>query len=95
MRFSQYEYYQDVEKRLELARRIVENKIYNQIAVIKKFRWDNKKYNPKENIIQMQSLAQSVKQKRTDNEIMGVEGLCSNICATYGIIELLSFVNDS
>lgn len=79
LRFSQYEYYQDVEKRLELARRIVENKIYNQIAVIKKFRWDTKKYNPKENIIQMQSLAQSVKQKRTDNEIMGVEGLCSNI----------------
>lgn len=79
LRFSQYEYYQNPEKRLNLAKRIVENKIYNQIAVIKKHRWENDENNPKDDIVQMKRLAESVKDKRTGNEIMGVEGLSSNI----------------
>ncbi len=79
LRFSQYEYYQNLEKRLELAKIIVENKIYNQIAVIKKFRWNNEQYNPKDDIEKMQRLAKVVFEKQTDNEIMGVEGLSSNI----------------
>lgn len=79
LRFSQYECYQNLEKRLEFARTIVENKIYNQIAVIKKHRWEKGEYDPKKDIAQMMKLAQSVCKKKTDNEIMGVEGLSSNI----------------
>ena len=47
LRFSQYEYYQNLDKRLAFARVIVENKIYNQIAVIKKYRFDKDAYDPK------------------------------------------------
>lgn len=79
LRFSQYEYYQNLEKRLAFARVIVENKIYNQIAVIKKYRFDKDAYDPKHDLAQMMKLAQSLSQKQTDNEIMGIEGLSSNI----------------
>lgn len=72
LRFSQYEYYQNLDKRLGLARTIVENKIYNQVAVIKKYRWDKDEYNPKDDIDKMNKLAQSVSSKKTDNEIMEI-----------------------
>lgn len=46
---------------------IVENKIYNQIAVIKKYRFDKDAYDPKHDLAQMMKLAQSLSQKQTDN----------------------------
>lgn len=64
---------------MEYARNIVRNKINNQIAVIKKHRWSGIEYNWKVDVSDMKKLEASLQQKKTNQEIMGVEGMCSNI----------------
>ncbi|MCR5608719.1 MAG: CRISPR-associated endonuclease Cas1 [Lachnospiraceae bacterium] len=78
LRFSQYKIYQDIEKRLLMAKIIVNNKIQNQINVIYNHRWSNG-YDYKRDIQQMKKLQFSLSEKKTPNEILGIEGKCSNI----------------
>ena len=40
LRLAQYEIYQNMEERLELAKQIVKNKMDNQKELIKKWRWE-------------------------------------------------------
>lgn len=79
LRFAQYELYNNKDKRFALAKIIVENKINNQINLIKSFHWEREPYDYKKDIIQLEAVKKTLDSKNTNNEIMGVEGLCSNI----------------
>jgi CRISPR-associated protein Cas1 len=64
---------------LEIAKIIVSNKISNQIGMIKKHRWEDENHDWKADIEQLQRLKNMLSEKQTSNEIMGIEGICSNI----------------
>ena len=78
LRFEQYGFYLDFDKRLMMAKAIIENKINNQIAVLENFNWEND-YDFKSDIKKMCSLQKLLERKETPNEILGVEGMVSNI----------------
>ena len=79
LRFEQYNYYLDIDKRLRMAKFIVRNKIQNQISVIRNYQWREFNYNRKRDIGQMKKFLDTLEEKETPNEILGVEGICSNI----------------
>ena len=79
LRFEQYQYYLDDMRRLQMARIITANKIDNQIAVIREHRRKDLDYDWDRDIEQMIRLRQTLRDKETANEILGVEGMCSNI----------------
>lgn len=84
LRFAQYELYHDMDRRLQLAKTIVRNKVENQIALIENFRW-NGEYDWYPDVKRMRELLKSLEGKKTSNEILGVEGMCSNIYfGTFG-----------
>ena len=78
LRLSQYEQYNDETNRLNFAKRIVENKIQNQLAVIAGHRWKNDA-SWKKDIEQMRKIAAKIKEAGTTSELLGIEGICSNI----------------
>ena len=65
-----------------MARIIVRNKIRNQIEIIREHRRKNPEYDWDADIKQMNLLQNSLYDKATPNEILGVEGMCSNIYFT-------------
>lgn len=77
LRFSQYDLYHDMEKRLEMAKVIIKNKIKNQICLAKEYRYKDG-FSPKGEIVKMQRLKEKVNACETPNEILGMEGMCSN-----------------
>lgn len=79
LRFEQYAFYLDTQKRLEMAKIIVDNKIQNQIALIKHHRWTGCEYDWKKDVEQMEKHRMSLADKETPNEVLGVEGICSHI----------------
>lgn len=79
LRFEQYKFYLDIEKRMEMAKVIVTNKIENQIALIRKYSWRESNYEWKMDVQQMEKYIQELEDKQTSNEILGIEGICSNI----------------
>ena len=79
LRFEQFERYQDIDKRLDMARAIVFNKVNNQIMVIKNFRWEGIEYDYNSCIKEMLDILATLPGKSTSNEIMGVEGRCSAV----------------
>lgn len=79
LRFAQYEMYMEEKKRLEMAKRIVENKVCNQISLIKSFHWEREEYDYQKDVNQMLHILKTLSEKRNTYEIMGVEGMCSNI----------------
>lgn len=79
LRLAQHEWYRSVDRRLDMARRIVENKVQNQIALIRSFRWNQDEYDHKNDLREMERVLKSLKEKETSNEIMVVEGICSAI----------------
>lgn len=78
LRFAQHEYYHNMEKRLEMAREIVRNKVCNQIQLIRTHHW-LEKYTWREDVEKMESLIETLSDRKTSNEILGIEGMCSNI----------------
>ncbi len=79
LRFQQYRFYMDEAKRLEMAKIIVRNKIQNQMAIIRKHRWEDSTHDQKSDLSQMEKYLQTLPDKETPNEVLGVEGICSNI----------------
>ena len=79
LRFEQYGYYLDADKRLNMAKIIVKNKILNQIAMIKGHRWTHSYYEWRKDIAKMEKCLSQLEEKQTANEVLGVEGICSNI----------------
>ncbi len=79
LRFEQYRLYLDEERRLGIARDITYNKIGNQIEVIKDHKRKDRDYDWNRDIVQMERLRAQLSDCRTSNEILGTEGMCSNI----------------
>ncbi len=79
LRFAQYELYHQTTRRLEIAKQIVRNKIKNQIYLIRQHRWENSFYNWKQDVNQMERLLEALPEKETPNEVLGIEGMCSNL----------------
>ena len=79
LRFEQYQMYLDEARRLSMARRITENKIQNQMEVIRRHRWTESDYDWKTDVRQMERNLEKLSKTETPNEILGVEGICSNI----------------
>ena len=78
LRFSQYELYNNEKKRLDFARKIVSNKIGNQLNVIENYRWEE--YPQwKDDAAQIRRLREKVSDADTANELLGIEGMSSNI----------------
>lgn len=79
LRFEQYNFYLNSQKRLTMAKIIVDNKIRNQISLIKHHRWNGIDYDWKQDIAQMEKHRISLIDKKTPNEVLGIEGICSQI----------------
>lgn len=79
LRFEQYNFYLNENRRLEMAKKIVRNKIQNQIAVIKEFNWTEVDYSYMDDVKQMQLVMNQLQEKQTSNEVLGIEGMCSHI----------------
>ena len=56
LRFSQYQYYMDTEKRLAMAKTIVGNKIRNQMSLIRGRRWEKDSHDWKLDLKRMEEL---------------------------------------
>ncbi len=78
LRFSQYELYKNEKRRLALAKKIVLNKIENQLFLIRNHRCEN---NPgwKEDANQIQKIKEKADEAATVGELLGIEGICSKI----------------
>ncbi len=79
LRFQQYEFYMNEDKRLEMAKIIVRNKIRNQMALIRNHRWEDNDHDWKSDLDQMERYLKTLADKISPNEVLGVEGICSNI----------------
>ena len=79
LRFEQHNFFLDEERRLEMAKKIVSNKIQNQESIIQNYRWNDEEHDWKADVEQMEKHRNSLKSAKTFNEILGVEGICSNI----------------
>ena len=79
LRFEQYGYYLDMAKRIHMAKVIVDNKVRNQISLIREHRWTDTDYDWQRDITQMEGHLEKLWEKDTPNEVLGVEGICSNI----------------
>lgn len=78
LRFAQYDLYQNMEKRLGIARRIVHNKIDNQINVVRRYRYKTD-FSPNTQLKKMKLMQKGLEKCETCNEILGIEGMCSNL----------------
>lgn len=80
LRLAQYELYQNVDKRLALARIIVANKADNQLRLISSRDWrsaGNPDYDWKKDADEIRKLKQKIPTVKNNNELMGIEGSCS------------------
>lgn len=78
LRFSQYKLYNNEIKRLEFAKDIVANKIENQLEMLRSHRWEG--YPEwKEDAARIRKMKEKVCSSETANELLGIEGMCSNI----------------
>lgn len=85
LRLAQYELYQNMEERMKIARVIVKNKIWNQMSLIRGFRWESGDTKWKSEITQMEKILGKVDAAVNTSELMGLEGKASSLyfCA-YG-----------
>lgn len=79
LRFEQYRFYLDTDRRLQMARVITDNKIQNQISVIRHYRWTNKDYAWQRDVEEIETYRKQLSEKATANEILGIEGMCSHV----------------
>ena len=84
LRCAQYEIFSDMEKRMVIARALVEGKIRNQLAVIRKHRWNAseecpEKYNWRDDAESLEKQLELLEKKDSIEAIMGIEGLASTI----------------
>ena len=79
LRFEQYQCYLDERRRLEIAEAIVRNKIQNQLALIRGTRWKDETFDWKSRAERIEKQLKQVGEKTCANELMGVEGICSQV----------------
>ena len=78
LRMIQYDIYQNEEHRLLYARTIVRNKIENQIRLIESHRYAAA-FPWREDVSEIKRHLTALDRKQTANEVLGIEGICSNI----------------
>lgn len=79
LRLAQYEAWHNLERRMETARRIVDNKIQNQMNMIRRYPFSAGSYVWQPDVEKMDLYRSRLPGRQTSNEILGVEGICSNI----------------
>ena len=79
LRLEQYHFYLDEEKRLSMAKVITANKIRNQMAIIREHKRKSDSYDWNSDLQAMEQLLLNLKDKKTSNSVLGVEGICSQI----------------
>ena len=79
LRFEQYKVYLDEESRLKIAKAIIANKIENQIQLIYEHKRKDSEYDWDSDISGLIKNKATLEDKLTSNEVLGVEGICSNI----------------
>lgn len=80
LRCAQYEIFSDMEKRMVIARTLVEGKIKNQLTVIRKYRWDTVgECNWHADVQSLENQLELLEKKNSIEEIMGTEGFASTI----------------
>ena len=79
LRLAQYDLYQNKEARMKIAKEIVANKIRNQMYLIQLHRWDTQDNLWKEELAQMELMAEKTKYAESTSQLMGMEGKASNL----------------
>ena len=79
LRFEQYRCYMNESKRINLARCIVDGKIHNQMALIRDHRWASNDCDWKTDLDRMEQIRRTIRQRENSQELMGTEGICSQI----------------
>ena len=79
LRFEQYQCYLDEAQRLKMAKVITDNKIRNQMQVIREHKRKDSEYDWNKDLKSMSEYLRDLSDKKSANEILGVEGICSNI----------------
>lgn len=79
LRLAQYDLYQNKEARMKIAKEIVANKIRNPMYLIQLHRWDTQDNLWKEELAQMELMAEKTKYAESTSQLMGMEGKASNL----------------
>ncbi len=80
LRCGQFEICNDMEKKVKIAKILIEGKIENQIAVIRHYRWNSAlEYDWNADVVSLEHQLQLLGEKETIAEVMGIEGLASQI----------------
>ena len=79
LRFEQYRCYLDPERSLHIARTIIFNKIDNQIFLLEQRMNTDHTFNAQDEIGKLAQHRETLASARTTGEIMGIEGICSNL----------------
>ena len=86
LRLGQYHCYELLSERMKFARAIVNNKIQNQMHMIRQYRWNGLGYDYKSDLECLEKYQKVLCRKKTVNALMGVEGICSAVYfRTYAI----------
>ena len=79
LRFEQYKCFMDEQRRMEIARVIVDGKIQNQIRLISNHKWSSSEYNWHADVEKMETIRRTISERKDSQELMGTEGVCSQI----------------
>ena len=79
LRFEQYQCFMDENRRLGIARTLVDGKIKNQITIISRHNWAGTEYDWCADIERMEQIRQTIPERTDSHELMGTEGICSQI----------------
>lgn len=96
LRFEQYRSFMDEERRLEIARTIVDGKIRNQIDMILRYKWTGIEHDWHVDVERMEQIRLTLSERKTSQELMGTEGVCSQIYfGAFGKMLKCSFRSDT
>lgn len=79
LRFEQYRCFIDEARRMEIARCIVDGKIQNQMEMIRRYRWTGIDHDWRADLDRMEQIRQTIPERADSHELMGTEGICSQI----------------
>lgn len=96
LRFEQYRCFMEEQKRMEIARCIVDGKIRNQMDMIRTYRWTGIDHDWHSDLDRMEQIRQSIPDRADSHELMGTEGVCSQIYfGAFAAMLKCNFRNDS
>jgi CRISPR-associated protein Cas1 len=75
LRIAQHSVFSNPKRRIEIAKAIVDAKIHNQMAVVKKYKYHDTKGDFDEHLSKIDRFAKLLNDAETIDEVMGVEGV--------------------